>query len=89
MLRKINSHLVLKTDLGRVKPGFHILPGKHHTYGKSPIPDKYDARTGIISSLPKSLITGKNTKIQKCKHQASTTYLPTSKESKVDALKLK
>ena len=46
-MSKKENYLLKKTDLGKVKEGFHNLPSEQHTYGKAPTKDKFDAREGI------------------------------------------
>lgn len=46
MSKKAENYLLVKTDLGQVKKGFHELPAGDHTYGKAPTKDKFGAREG-------------------------------------------
>ena len=48
MSKKTDSYLLKKTEIGKVKDGFHNLPVDGHTYGKAPQKDKHDARDGIF-----------------------------------------
>ena len=41
--------LLSKSQLGRVKPGCHVLPVEGHTYGKAPTKDQFGARDGTAS----------------------------------------
>ena len=34
--------------MGKVKPGFHVLPAEEHVYGKAPTKDQCGAREGKI-----------------------------------------
>lgn len=45
MSRKENV-LLQKTEIGKVKAGFHRLPEDTHVYGKAPVKDKFGAREG-------------------------------------------
>lgn len=38
--------LLGKSELGKAKPGFHVLPTDGHVYGKVPTKDQYGAREG-------------------------------------------
>jgi hypothetical protein len=39
MSKKENNILLQKSELGKIKPGFHELPKEEHTYGKTPAKD--------------------------------------------------
>lgn len=41
--------LLGKSQLGKVKPGFHVLPSEEHVYGKAPTKDQHGARDGTRS----------------------------------------
>jgi hypothetical protein len=46
-----NNVLLQKTELGKIKTGFHDLPESHHVYGKAPAKDKFGAREGTHDSI--------------------------------------
>ncbi len=45
------SYLLKKTELGRVKEGFHKLPEAQHVYGKPPVKEEHGARDGESFSM--------------------------------------
>ena len=47
MSKKDQNILLQKSELGKIKKGFHDLPSDTHTYGKAPQKDQYGAREGI------------------------------------------
>ncbi len=51
MSKKENNILLQKSELGKIKGGFHELPSEAHTYGKAPQKDQYGARDGIRLSI--------------------------------------
>jgi hypothetical protein len=46
MSKKDNNILLQKSELGKVKTGFHELPKEEHVYGKAPQKDEFGAREG-------------------------------------------
>jgi len=46
MSKKENNILLQKSELGKIKSGFHELPSDAHTYGRAPQKDQYGAREG-------------------------------------------
>lgn len=44
MSKKESNVLLQKSELGKIKSGFHDLPGDNHIYGKAPTKDQYGAR---------------------------------------------
>jgi hypothetical protein len=44
MSKKDNNILLQKSELGKIKPGFHDLPQQGHVYGKAPAKDQFGAR---------------------------------------------
>lgn len=46
-----NNVLLQKTELGKIKAGFHDLPEPDHVYGKAPAKDKFGAREGRLHSI--------------------------------------
>ena len=51
MSKKENNILLQKSELGKIKSGFHELPSDAHTYGKAPQKDQYGARDGKKLSI--------------------------------------
>jgi hypothetical protein len=47
MSRKENI-LLQKSELGKIKAGFHDLPNEDHVYGKAPVKDQFGAREGNL-----------------------------------------
>ncbi len=45
-MSKKENILLQKSELGKIKPGFHDLPSEEHVYGKAPVKDQYGAREG-------------------------------------------
>ncbi len=43
--------LLQKSELGKIKTGFHDLPTEEHVYGKAPTKDQYGAREGNINLI--------------------------------------
>jgi len=58
-----NNVLLQKTELGKIKTGFHDLPDTDHVYGKAPEKDKFGAREGINSFI-QLFQDGRNTQFQ-------------------------
>ncbi len=46
MSKKDNNILLQKSEVGKIKSGFHDLPSNDHTYGKAPKKDQFGAREG-------------------------------------------
>jgi hypothetical protein len=67
-----NNILLQKSELGKIKTGFHELPQEDHIYGKAPPKDKYGAREGR-SHLMQSFRVGKNTLFLRSKSQERTS----------------
>lgn len=46
-MKQPTNVLLGKSELGKVKTGFHNLPPEGHTYGWQPEKDKHGAREGL------------------------------------------
>ena len=54
MSKKDNNILLQRSELGKIKAGFHDLPTDTHVYGKAPIKDQYGAREGKYDMMQSS-----------------------------------
>lgn len=68
-----NNILLQKSELGKIKTGFHELPHEDHVYGKAPPKDKFGAREGRSHPMQWSR-AGRNTLFLRSKSQERTSW---------------